>query len=233
MKPSTQSPLRPSEGGYAKGEQTRARLLEAALDCFGPDGFERVTTRQIATRAGVNLPALTYYFGSKEGLYLACAQHIAGQYSQALNPAAVEAQAALDAGLPPAVVGERLKGLMAALAGFLLASSDAVNRNLFIQREMANRGPAFDLLYDRLWGPGIEFAAVLVERAAGGRLTPTEAGVRAALMIASLAGFGEGRAVIERAISKSDRIDYAIAALNEQIDALVRPPSATQAAGDR
>src|SRR3546814_5183520 len=70
----SQPPLRAPEGGYAKGEQTRARLLAAALDCFGPDGFEKVTTRQIATRAGVNLPALTYYFGSKEGLYLACAQ---------------------------------------------------------------------------------------------------------------------------------------------------------------
>src|SRR3546814_17626771 len=86
-----QPPLRAPEGGYAKGEQTRARLLAAALDCFGPDGFEKVTTRQIATRAGVNLTALTYYFGSKEGLYLACAQYIAGQYSEALNPAAVEA----------------------------------------------------------------------------------------------------------------------------------------------
>src|SRR3546814_7160446 len=111
---------------------------------------------------------------------------------------------------------------MAALARFLLASSDAANRNLFIQREMANRGPAFDFLYERLWGPGIEFTAVLVERAAGGRLSQAEAGVRAALMITSLAGFGEGRAVIERAVSEGDRIDYAIAALNEQIDALVR-----------
>src|SRR3546814_9354934 len=97
---------------------------------------------------------------------------------------------------------------MAALARFLLASSDAANRNLFIQREMANRGPAFDFLYERLWGPGIEFTAVLVERAAGGRLSQAEAGVRAALMITSLVGFGEGRAVIERAVSEGDRIDY-------------------------
>src|SRR3546814_16488482 len=81
---------------------------------------------------------------------------------------------------------------------------------------MANRGPAFDFLYERLWGPGIEFTAVLVERAAGGRLSQAEAGVRAALMITSLAGFGEGRAVIERAVSGGDRIDYAIAARTEQ-----------------
>src|SRR3546814_14268784 len=138
----TQPPLRAPAGGYAKGEQTRARLLAAALACFGPGGFEKVTTRQIATRAGVNLPALTYYFGSKEGLYLACAQYIAGQYSEALNPAAVEAQAALEAGLPAADVAARLKVLMAALARFLLAASDAATRNLLLPREVANRGPA-------------------------------------------------------------------------------------------
>src|SRR3546814_16045280 len=101
---------------------------------------------------------------------------------------------------------------MAALARFLLASSDAANRNLFIQREMANRGPAFDFLYERLWGPGIEFTAVLVESAAGGRLSQAEAGVGAALMITSLAGFGEGRAVIERAVSAGDGHEYANAA---------------------
>src|SRR3546814_6979632 len=163
------------------------------------DWSSDVCSSDLATRAGVNLPALTYYFGSKEGLYLACAQYIAGQYSEALNPAAVEAQAALEAGLPAADVAARLKVLMAALARFLLASSDAANRNLFIQREMANRGPAFDFLSERLWGPGIEFTAVLVERAAGGRLSEAEAGVRAALMIPRLAGLGEGPPGIERA----------------------------------
>ncbi len=35
------------------------------------------TTREIAAQAGQNIAAITYYFGSKEDLYLACAQWIA------------------------------------------------------------------------------------------------------------------------------------------------------------
>ena len=55
--------------GYAKGEAARLRILDAALAAFGEGGFKGATTRQIAEAAGVNLPALKYYFGGKEGLY--------------------------------------------------------------------------------------------------------------------------------------------------------------------
>ncbi len=47
----------------------RARLLQAALDCFLADDYHRVTTRLIAERAGANVSMIRYYFGSKEGLY--------------------------------------------------------------------------------------------------------------------------------------------------------------------
>ncbi|MDD3449896.1 MAG: TetR/AcrR family transcriptional regulator [Gammaproteobacteria bacterium] len=47
----------------------RERLLEAALECFLADEYHRVTTRQIAARAGANVSMIRYYFGGKEGLY--------------------------------------------------------------------------------------------------------------------------------------------------------------------
>src|ERR1700747_1053947 len=65
-----------AEGGYARGEETRARIVAAALRMFGERGFEAASTRDIATIAGVNAPALQYYFDNKEGLYLACVEHI-------------------------------------------------------------------------------------------------------------------------------------------------------------
>src|SRR5882724_12267732 len=64
------------EGGYARGEETRARIVTAALKMFGERGFEAASTRDIATGAGVNAPALQYYFDNKEGVYLACVEHI-------------------------------------------------------------------------------------------------------------------------------------------------------------
>jgi AcrR family transcriptional regulator len=62
-----------ANGGYQKGEETRQRVLDAALKAFGEASFLAVTTRQIAEASDVSLPTLQYYFGSKEGLYRACA----------------------------------------------------------------------------------------------------------------------------------------------------------------
>ncbi|GGA01050.1 CerR family C-terminal domain-containing protein [Dyella caseinilytica] len=67
---------RPSAGGYARGDETRQRIIDAAIQLFGEHGFERASTRDIASAAGVNAPALQYYFESKEGLYKACAEYI-------------------------------------------------------------------------------------------------------------------------------------------------------------
>lgn len=56
-------------GSPKDAESLRGRLVKAALDCFLADDYHRVTTRQIAERAGANVSMIRYYFGSKEGLY--------------------------------------------------------------------------------------------------------------------------------------------------------------------
>ena len=48
--------------GYARGEETRLRIIRAAVELFGNQGFDRASTRDIAARAGVNAPVLQYYF---------------------------------------------------------------------------------------------------------------------------------------------------------------------------
>ncbi|MFK5108554.1 TetR family transcriptional regulator, partial [Klebsiella pneumoniae] len=64
----------PGSNGYRKGEESRRRILEAALREFGRVGYAAATTRAIALQAETTLPSLQYYFGGKQGLYLACAQ---------------------------------------------------------------------------------------------------------------------------------------------------------------
>jgi AcrR family transcriptional regulator len=51
------------------GAEARGRLLLAALRLFAEKGFAKTSTREIAQAAGVNLAAIKYYFGDKEGLY--------------------------------------------------------------------------------------------------------------------------------------------------------------------
>src|ERR1700761_3255548 len=77
----------PEAGGYARGEETRARIITTALRVFGAEGFNKASTRQIAADAGVNPPALQYYFGGKEGLHRACAQFIIDRVLASLEPA--------------------------------------------------------------------------------------------------------------------------------------------------
>src|SRR5579859_1565577 len=54
-----------------KGEATRTRILDVALDLFRRQGFERTTMRAIATEVGLSLGAAYYYFESKEALVMA------------------------------------------------------------------------------------------------------------------------------------------------------------------
>ena len=52
-------------------ERSRQALLSAALDEFSVHGFAGARVADIARRAGLNKQLINYYFGSKEGLYLA------------------------------------------------------------------------------------------------------------------------------------------------------------------
>jgi len=52
----------------AKGERTRERILDVALDLFRERGYEATTMRMIAKAAGVSLGNSYYYFPSKDHL---------------------------------------------------------------------------------------------------------------------------------------------------------------------
>ncbi len=73
-------------GGYARGEETRLRIIRAAVELFGNRGFDGVSTRDIAARARVNAPVLQYYFEGKEGLYLACVEYMQIHITKLLRP---------------------------------------------------------------------------------------------------------------------------------------------------
>src|SRR5471032_1050528 len=82
---------RPSAGGYVRGDETRLRIIEAAIESFGEHGFEGASTRDIAARAGVNAPALQYYFENKEGVSRACAECLADRGRGTLEPVVAHA----------------------------------------------------------------------------------------------------------------------------------------------
>jgi AcrR family transcriptional regulator len=62
------------------GEQSRERLMHAALNLFAHQGFAKTSTREIAEAAGANLAAISYYFGDKAGLYRALFDELKGDF---------------------------------------------------------------------------------------------------------------------------------------------------------
>jgi TetR/AcrR family transcriptional regulator, regulator of cefoperazone and chloramphenicol sensitivity len=62
------------------------RLIAAASEEFAQHGFTSARVRAIAESARVNLAAVNYYFGGKEGLYRATLSYLSGQ-AKTVRPA--------------------------------------------------------------------------------------------------------------------------------------------------
>jgi len=69
-----------------RGEQTRARILESALELFRERGYEGTTMRAVAEAAGVSLGNAYYYFASKEHLLQAYYGNIHEQHAAVAGP---------------------------------------------------------------------------------------------------------------------------------------------------
>jgi AcrR family transcriptional regulator len=73
---------------------TRTRILDAAEALFMQHGFEGTSMRQLTSRAGVNLAAVNYHFGSKDALI----QAVFRRRLDPMNTARIAELAKLEAG---------------------------------------------------------------------------------------------------------------------------------------
>jgi AcrR family transcriptional regulator len=139
------------ESGYARGEETRARIIRAALALFGERGFDGVSTRDIAAEAGVPAPSLQYYFENKEGLYAACIADIQTAAMNVVGPALETVDALLRAKASDDQIIDAYCAMLDGLADFMFGSPDAARRALFIARRIM---PIKASLVDPSKGPG-------------------------------------------------------------------------------
>jgi TetR/AcrR family transcriptional regulator, regulator of cefoperazone and chloramphenicol sensitivity len=212
-----------TNGGYQKGDETRRRILNAALTAFGEASFLAVTTRRIAEASGVSLPTLQYYFGSKEGLYRACAEAIVERYRHSTTVAS-EAAEALRQGCSSETARAYLKAVIGALAGFLVGSQETQRWAHLVARELRDPGPAFEILYANLWRPGVDITARLIARILGSSESDPAARIQALLLISSLLVFQSGRSMSLRAMKWSaigqKEFAMVLSGLTRQIDAI-------------
>jgi len=70
-----------------KGDQTKALILETALEMFRERGYDNTTMRAVAEKAGVSLGNAYYYFRSKEYLIQAFYQRLHDSHIEVALPA--------------------------------------------------------------------------------------------------------------------------------------------------
>jgi len=63
---------------------TQHKLLDAAIEAFSENGFKGTSTRDIAERAGVHHPLITYHFKNKDQLWRAAADRVFRDFTRAL-----------------------------------------------------------------------------------------------------------------------------------------------------
>ncbi|WP_214325295.1 TetR/AcrR family transcriptional regulator [Nonomuraea sediminis] len=111
------------------GQRTRDSLLTAALDALAQRGQEGVTLREITEKAGANVAAVSYHFGSLRTLCDAAIEHALERYLDAQ----IEALGSLES-------AATLDELAAAFARPMVRALAAGGQELAVMRTVARVG---------------------------------------------------------------------------------------------
>jgi len=185
----------------ARAEAARQKMLSAALDVFGRYGFDGASTRQLTEAAGVNLQAIPYYFGSKEGLYIAAAEYLMQQVDMHISGMRMRIGThlmALDrAGEPLDEKQARLfltEILQTMVTLFVAKESESWAR--FLIREQMEPTEAFQRVYQGIMRPMIEMGRRLIGAILGEDPASEHVRLRAFNLIGSILVFRFARATV-------------------------------------
>ncbi|HVW71235.1 MAG TPA: CerR family C-terminal domain-containing protein [Steroidobacteraceae bacterium] len=204
------------------------RIITAAIKLFGERGFEGASTRDIATNAGVNAPALQYYFDSKEGVYLACVEHIVSLIWEALSEAVERAEAAVRRGAGDDELIDAFCEIQAQLAEFMFTSRSADDWRLFMAQQQAGSGPiaGFQIIYQRVSKRMSEAMATIVGRLLGRPANDDETLLRTMALSGQLMVFQVARRTVLTKLDwdsiNAERLALIKRVIREQTAALMR-----------
>jgi AcrR family transcriptional regulator len=119
-------------------DATRDRIVAAAADLFSERSFDGATTREIAARAGVTQPLLTYHFHSKEELWRAAVDSLFGLLTQTM--------AERDSGLRGV---DEITSAKLLVREFITFSARNPQLHRIIMQESKADSPRMDYLVDR------------------------------------------------------------------------------------
>jgi AcrR family transcriptional regulator len=207
------------------GDQTREKLLIAAVDVFGRVGFDGATTRMLCEKAGANQQAIAYYFGNKDGLYLAAATSIGDGIKDHIAPLrslvfarVEEARSGTPLGTDEA---RRLLTEIIQRMAALFVSSRSEPWARFIIREQMQPTTAFRCLYDDLMGPLLNICDHLIGTLLDEDSASEHVRLRTLALVGSVLMFRMGRASVLAALNWETIDDKGLAAVEALVVELV------------
>jgi AcrR family transcriptional regulator len=213
-----------------RGDATRKRLIEAAIEIFAVNGFDGTSTRMLAERARANLGAIPYYFGSKAGLYRASAQHIADGLSEKMLGTVTEVELALkNRDLEDHELFELFDRLMIRkFAGIVLASAEADSWCYFIVREQMRPREGFEILYRSVMARIQKLCVTLVARLTK-ESDDDRTAIRAMTILGEIMIFRTARAATMKRLGWSrftdERLSEVQSVLRENVQRLLLSPT--------
>jgi TetR/AcrR family transcriptional regulator, regulator of cefoperazone and chloramphenicol sensitivity len=218
----------PADGGYQRGEETRARIIAAALKLFGERGFDGASTRDIATAADVNAPALQYYFDNKEGVYIACVEHIVSRVWEYVCDAVARGERVLAENADDETLIDAYCAIQGRLADFMFTATDAEEWRLFMARQQAGEGPiaAFQIPWQRFSNRISATSSAIVGRLLGRAPDDDETRIRTTALSGQLSVFQLARRSVLAKLNwdsiNAERLTLLKRVVREQTEALLR-----------
>jgi AcrR family transcriptional regulator len=131
-------------------DDAKRRLINSSIAIFARHGYEGASTRMLASAANVNLAAIPYYFGGKEGLYHAVVRSIVEYGKTMIFPELEKVVKRLETGNPSRK--EVLEMLERLIGNYVnLATNDDIPHiaPIMFQEQLHPTG-AFQIFYDDL-----------------------------------------------------------------------------------
>jgi AcrR family transcriptional regulator len=173
------------------------RLLDTAIAHFGRNGIDGASTRAIAAGAGTTMSSITYHYGSKRGLYLAAARHIACRMGERMAPALAASEARSREGEGPDAALTELLTIIDRFVEVMVHPESAAWAR-FIVREQMEPTEAFDVLYGGVMGRLADRLSALIVRIGGGRFDDADARLKTLAIVGQALVFRVARATLLR-----------------------------------
>jgi len=130
---------------------TKARIRDAAIDCFAEHGVAATTARKVASAAGVSPGLVIHHFESMDGLRRACDDHVVS------------------------IIGQQKRGAMSSGPNFdaLAALRDSRFDSLlgYLAAVLVDDSPAVERLVDEM---ALDAEAYMADGVAAGNLLPSD-----------------------------------------------------------